>query len=276
MDAFTDYYGDWLMELLLRQPRPGGADAEWRTRQLQDPAVRRALDVWSDPGATRAQREWAARVLLDAGVPGVWQGSLPAEAAETPRLLPAGEPASLTGQPERLLPASGQTSKEGNIPFFAQESQESCGVACLRMAQRKLGAPVLSEADTIRQLGSLYGRGIRFSQMPEAAMALGLKGRLVEGADVVDLARDFTSENVIILDVAGDVMYGIRPGKGPGYPIGHAVVLTDIQVGPAGLERVVVHDPAVGPSRVITPRLFIDAWVARWQRYVVVTARGGK
>jgi len=42
VDAFTDYYGDWLMPLL-RQPRPGGADTEWRARQPQDPAVQRAL-----------------------------------------------------------------------------------------------------------------------------------------------------------------------------------------------------------------------------------------
>lgn len=58
-----------------RPTRPGGtpADAEQRSCARPggygDPEVQRALRVWENPAASRTELEWAARVLLEAGVP---------------------------------------------------------------------------------------------------------------------------------------------------------------------------------------------------------------
>jgi hypothetical protein len=164
-----------------------------------------------------------------------------------------------------------------NTPFFAQEAPSSCGIACLRMAQGRLYGAASSEADIIQQLGTLYDPdGIGFSRIPDAAKIIGLKGSYFEDADINSLTRDFkTSGGVIILDVDAGVMYGHRPGRGPGSMRGHGVVLTDIQTGPSGLERLMIHDPSTkrGANQTIEPHLFVDAWEARWQRYVVVTAQ---
>jgi len=93
IDAFTDYYGDMLVErAMVPRPargaagdadgwrRPGDVDdadgrlRRWMPEEWDALAVRKALDVFRDPNASRTELFWAQNRLLDAGVRGVWQG----------------------------------------------------------------------------------------------------------------------------------------------------------------------------------------------------------
>jgi RHS repeat-associated protein len=161
--------------------------------------------------------------------------------------------------------------------FYYQGNRATCGIACLRMAQERIGVDVLSESDIIRRIGSLFDEfsGISFKQLPEVADSIGLKATTFEDASLTNLARDFaSSDNVIILDVDPGIMYGMRPGRGPGSPFGHAVVLTDVQVNSSGqIEKILIHDPELGPSIPVDPELFLASWEARYQRYAIVNGQ---
>lgn len=114
--------------------------------------------------------------------------------------------------------------------------------------------------------------------MPEAASLVGLRARTVESAKISDLIREFeTPGNVIVLDVDAGILYGTRiPPKNPSAspsPFGHGVVISDIQVGPSGLESLTIHDPAMGASQLITDvKLFETAWQVRNRRYTTLSA----
>jgi hypothetical protein len=93
IDAFTDYYGDMLVERAMTPRsargavddvdgwrRPGVADdadgrlRRWTPEEWGALAVRKAMDVFRDPNASRTERFWAQNKLLDTRVRGVWQG----------------------------------------------------------------------------------------------------------------------------------------------------------------------------------------------------------
>ncbi len=93
IDAFTDYYGDKLVERAMTpRPargavddvdgwrRPGATDdvdgrlRRWMPEEWDALAVRKAMDVFRDPNASRTERFRAQNRLLDAGVRGPWQG----------------------------------------------------------------------------------------------------------------------------------------------------------------------------------------------------------
>jgi hypothetical protein len=75
IDAFTDYYGDKLVDRAMT-PRSAAGDADgWRgPRAVDDADVRRALRIFDDPNASRQYLFWAQNELLDAGVRGSWRG----------------------------------------------------------------------------------------------------------------------------------------------------------------------------------------------------------
>lgn len=139
------------------------------------------------------------------------------------------------------------------IPFFRQETDYTCGVACLRM--------VLAFYGTVREEPELVGScgttpdGTTADGLAEGARALAYQGMVCEG-DLAFLRNAIGSGNppIAFLSTASMSHY-------PGDTI-HAVVVVDVTD-----REVTVNDPLLGPGI----RIPLDDFLQGWEEAFVLT-----
>lgn len=153
-----------------------------------------------------------------------------------------------------------------NVPYHPQESPETCGPACVRMAYESLAGSPVSEREIVRLAGDLFDEGTSFGDIPSIASRLGLSGELGQGMGIPDIEAALRSGKAVVVDLDAGFLDRGRVS----YAFGHGVVVTDVRGG-----RVYFHDPDLslggGPGRSLTIEDFLTAWDARFSRMVTLT-----
>lgn len=137
------------------------------------------------------------------------------------------------------------------VPFVPQE-KDTCGPAALAMVLSYWKQPA-GHDELARELGAVELRGVAGSRLAEAARSRGMTAVAYEG-DLAQL-RAFVERGRPLV-----VAWAMGRGRF------HNVVV----VGFDG-DGVVVHDPAVGPSRRVPVRTFDERWAGagRWTLLVL-------
>jgi ABC-type bacteriocin/lantibiotic exporter with double-glycine peptidase domain len=142
------------------------------------------------------------------------------------------------------------------VPHFYQSSEQTCGVACLRMLLAALG--VAHDEATIAQHCGLTPLGCTVQDLVAGAQALGASATLLpvfsEPAGLAALSKE--TPFIAMIDL------GSLSNQGPMFQW-HFVV-------PLGLVQgeVAFHDPANGPDRQAGIDDFLAAWATAGYRGV--------
>ncbi len=140
------------------------------------------------------------------------------------------------------------------LPFYPQETPESCVPACLRMVVASLGVEI-AEAK-LRDLCDCTFEGTSALQAVDVARSLGFAQTSKQTLTLADLETVVTNGNTPIVFVEMEPINGI-------YQV-HALIVVNIT--PFAVQ---VLDPATG-ERTIPRQVFLVAWAARHNLTILI------
>jgi len=134
-----------------------------------------------------------------------------------------------------------------NIPYFRQENNTTCGVACLRMAMSFFGEDVeefeLEEACETSWLGNTCG------ELVECVKKYGFKAEAVENITIDYIKTNLKKNHPIIAQLDPAILYGGLEG------FGHFVIITGIED-----DKICYNDPDMGKEMTQSITGFFKAW----------------
>ncbi len=134
-----------------------------------------------------------------------------------------------------------------NIPYFRQEKNTTCGVACLRMAMAFFGEDVeefdLEEACETSWLGNTCG------ELVQCIKKYGFEAEEVENITIDYIKTNLRKNHPIIAQLDPAILYGGLEG------FGHFVVITGIQD-----DKVYYNDPDMDAEMTQSITDFLKAW----------------
>jgi len=134
-----------------------------------------------------------------------------------------------------------------NIPYFRQEKNTTCGVACLRMAMAFFGEDVeefeLEEACETSWLGNTCG------ELVQCFEKYGLEAEEVENITIDYIKTNLRKNHPIIAQLDPAILYGGLEG------FGHFVIITGIED-----DKICYNDPDMDEEMTQSITDFLKAW----------------
>ena len=134
-----------------------------------------------------------------------------------------------------------------NIPYFRQEKNTTCGVACLRMAISFFGEDVeefeLEEACETSWLGNTCG------ELVQCVKKYGFEAEEVENITIDYIKTNLRKNHPIIAQLDPAILYGGLEG------FGHFVIITGIED-----DKICYNDPDMDEEMTQSITDFFKAW----------------